>query len=121
MVCALSAAEMPVVTPFFASMDTVKAVLNGDVLFETMGDSRNWSHFWAVKVRQIKPRPYFAMKLIASGVTSSAAMVRSPSFSRSSSSTRITILPRFISSIAASIFAIGIVFWNLDPKGKCAK
>ena len=35
---------------------------------------------------QMRPRPCFAMKLIASGVTFSAASVRSPSFSRSSSS-----------------------------------
>src|SRR5262245_37354541 len=42
------------------------------------------------------------MKLIASGVTFSAAMQRSPSFSRSSSSTRITIFPARISASAAS-------------------
>ena len=40
-VCALSAAEMPVVTPLFASMETVKAVLKGDVLLETMGCNLN--------------------------------------------------------------------------------
>ena len=43
--------------------------------------------------RQIRPRPYRAMKLIASGVTFSAAIVRSPSFSRSSSSTTMIIWP----------------------------
>ena len=43
--------------------------------------------------RQIRPRPYLAMKLIASGVTFSAAIVRSPSFSRSSSSTTMIIRP----------------------------
>ena len=37
-----------------------------------------------------RPRPCFAMKLIFSGVTKSAANTRSPSFSRSSSSTRMT-------------------------------
>ena len=42
------------------------------------------------------------MKLMASGVTRSAAMVRSPSFSRSSSSTTMTILPSRICSSACS-------------------
>src|SRR5271170_2399236 len=40
------------------------------------------------------------MKLIASGVTNSAASVRSPSFSRSSSSTTTTIRPALISATA---------------------
>src|SRR3954454_8633851 len=40
------------------------------------------------------------MKLMASGVTCSAARVRSPSFSRSSSSTTTTIRPARISSTA---------------------
>src|SRR3972149_8664648 len=43
------------------------------------------------------------MKLTASDVTCSAAIIRSPSFSRSSSSTRITIFPARISSRASSI------------------
>ena len=43
------------------------------------------------------------MKLIASGVANWAAIVRSPSFSRSSSSQTTTIRPRRISSIASSI------------------
>src|SRR5690348_8090016 len=45
------------------------------------------------------------MKLIASGVTNSAARTRSPSFSRSSSSTTITKRPARISSRAASTAA----------------
>src|SRR5450759_4141884 len=48
------------------------------------------------------------MKLIASGVTNSAARIRSPSFSRSSSSTRTTILPSRMSAMASSIFERGI-------------
>src|SRR5262249_55218104 len=48
-------------------------------------------------------RAYFAMKLIASGVTASAASTISPSFSRSSSSTRITMRPAERSSMASSI------------------
>ena len=54
---------------------------------------------------QIRPRPCFAMKLMASGVIFSAAIVRSPSFSRSSSSTTMIILPSRIASIASSIGA----------------
>src|SRR5215212_9679839 len=40
---------------------------------------------------------------MASSVTSSAAIVRSPSFSRSSSSQTMTILPFLISSITSSM------------------
>src|SRR5688572_25957639 len=45
------------------------------------------------------------MKLIASGVTNWAAITRSPSFSRSSSSTTTTIFPAAMSSRASSIVA----------------
>src|SRR5437867_10235540 len=48
------------------------------------------------------------MKLIASGVTLSAAMVRSPSFSRSSSSSTMTIRPLLNAAIASSIRAKGV-------------
>src|SRR5207253_1424160 len=47
------------------------------------------------------------MKLMTSGVTFSAAMVRSPSFSRSSSSTTMIIRPSRRASTAASIGANG--------------
>jgi len=47
------------------------------------------------------------MKLIASGVANWAAIVRSPSFSRFSSSQTTTIRPRRISSIASSMLAKG--------------
>src|ERR1051325_6388060 len=43
------------------------------------------------------------MKLTACGVTFSAAMIRSPSFSRSASSTTITILPFCKSAITDSM------------------
>src|SRR4030042_590791 len=81
MVIARSAAEMPVVTPFSASIDIVKAVWNRDVFSETIIGRRSPFSFSSVNERQISPLPYFAMKLIASGVTFSAAIVRSPSFS----------------------------------------
>ena len=48
------------------------------------------------------------MKLIVSGVANCAASVRSPSFSRSSSSQTTTILPGRMSSIASSIVAKGV-------------
>src|SRR5208283_2227795 len=60
-----------------------------------------WSSRSSVSARQTSPRPYLAMKLMASGVTFSAASVRSPSFSRSSSSTTTIMRPARISSIAS--------------------
>ena len=48
------------------------------------------------------------MKLIASGVANWAAIVRSPSFSRSGASTTTTILPARMSSIASSMVANGL-------------
>ena len=58
-----------------------------------------------VSARQISPRPCVAIKLIASGVMHWAAIVRSPSFSRSSSSTTTSILPARKSSRASGIVA----------------
>src|SRR5260221_5533416 len=56
----------------------------------------------SVRLRQMSPRACLAMKLIASGVTNCAARTRSPSFSRSASSTRITMRPWRSSSSAFS-------------------
>src|SRR5438094_7813230 len=53
--------------------------------------------------RQIKPPARLIMKLTISGVTNSAAQIRSPSFSRSSSSATMTNLPARISRRAFSI------------------
>src|SRR5712692_6868166 len=50
------------------------------------------------------------MKLIASGVTFSAAIIRSPSFSRSASSTMMIILPWRTASTVSSIRANGEFF-----------
>lgn len=109
MVWERSWALMPVVTPLLASMDTVKAVSKGDLLSRTMGVRPRRSAWSGMRLRQMRPRPWVAMKLMASGVTISAAMVRSPSFSRSSSSTRMTILPLRISSMASSMLATGMM------------
>ena len=54
---------------------------------------------------QSSPRPCVIMKFTASGVTLSAAMTKSPSFSRSGASTTMTISPRAMASTACSIEA----------------
>src|SRR5262245_40485985 len=110
MVVARSKAEMPVVTPCRASTEMVKAVPKQDV-FSASGviiGMRSSSSRSPVIARQISPRPSRAMKLMACGVANSAAMARSPSFSRSSASTMITNLPARKSASASSIPASGI-------------
>ena len=103
-----SAAEMPVVTPVAASIETVKAVLCLVPLRAAIGGSCRYSQRSRVSVRQIRPRPCLAMKLMASGVTRSAARTRSPSFSRSSSSTRMIMRPAASSATSSGIGEIGI-------------
>ncbi len=107
MVRARSAAEMPVVTPSRASIDCVKAVWKRAEFCATIGPRLSSSQRRGVSARQIRPRPWVAMKLIASGVTNWAAMVRSPSFSRSSSSHTTTMRPARMSASASSIVANG--------------
>ena len=89
----LSLAEIPVVIPSLASIETVKGVSKDDSLFSTIIDNPNSLVRSSVNARHIKPRPYLAIKLIASGVAFSEAIIKSPSFSRSSSSTIIIIFP----------------------------
>lgn len=48
--------------------------------------------------RQTRPRAFLIMKLMASGVTNWAAISKSPSFSRSSASVMMTILPALMSA-----------------------
>ena len=91
MVCARSAAEMPVVTPSAASIATVKLVPWTVLLLAVIGVSSSCAACSAVIGMQTRPRPCLARKLIFSGVTKSAAKIRSPSFSRSSSSTSTTM------------------------------
>ena len=52
---------------------------------------------------QISPRASLAIKLMASPVQNWAAMIRSPSFSRSSSSVTSTIFPALMAAMASSI------------------
>src|ERR1039458_7644927 len=93
---------MPVVTPSLASMDSVNAVPKLEVFSADIWPRRRWSRRSSVMARQTRPRPYLAMKLMASGVIFSAAMVRAPSFSRSSSSMTTTMRPARMSSSAVS-------------------
>ena len=104
-VSARSRAEMPVVIPRRPSMLTVNAVCRGDRLSAAIIVRPSCATRSSVSDRQMSPRPSRAMKLIASGVTMSAAITRSPSFSRSSSSTRITMPPARIASIARATAA----------------
>ena len=107
MVCARSAAEIPVVTPSAASMDSQKAVPKREVFMGETSGRCSASQRSGASARQISPRPCTAMKLIASGVANSAASVRSPSFSRSSSSTTTSMRPARISSMASGTVAKG--------------
>src|SRR5258708_7122144 len=97
---ARSAAEMPVLTPLAASMETVNAVPIGERLSFTMSARLSWRQRSSVSVRQTRPRACVARKLMASGVTKSAASTRSPSFSRSSASASTIMRPRRSSSIS---------------------
>ncbi len=114
---ARSAAEMPVVMPSAASIDTVKLVPWTERLLAVIGGSRRRSACAAVIGMQISPRPCFARKLIFSGVTKSAANTRSPSFSRFSSSTRITIRPALRS---AMISVVGLKVMAAECGAKAA-
>lgn len=105
MVLARSEAEIPVVVPclVWASMETVKAVFSLSRLLFTMSLSSNFSSMVSVTGRQTNPRASLIMKLMASEVAKWAAMTKSPSFSRSSSSMTISILPFSMSLMASSI------------------
>ncbi len=103
-----SAAEMPVVVPARASTDTVNAVRWLSVLSATMSGRRSSSSRAPSTGMQITPLVWRIMNAIASGVIDSAAMMRSPSFSRSASSTTITSSPRLTAAMAFSISVKGI-------------
>src|SRR3954449_3507094 len=108
-VCARSAALIPVVTPSRASMVTVNGVWWAVSFFSDMSSRPSSSQRSGESARQIHPRAWVAMKLMSSAETNSAAMTRSPSFSRSSSSTTTTIRPAAISSSASSTVANWVV------------
>ena len=88
-----SEAEIPVEVPSTRSTDTVKAVRIDSVLSTTMSGRSSASARSLDIGAQITPLVWRIMKAIFSGVMASAAMIRSPSFSRSSSSTTIRNSP----------------------------
>ena len=94
-------AEMPVVSPCFTSTETVKAVPSGASLAATIGCRCSRRASSSGRGAQTMPQQLRMMKAIFSGVQREAATIRSPSFSRSSSSVTITISPRAIASIAS--------------------
>ena len=114
-VCARSCAEMPVVTPSAASMDNVKLVRCSRCVSLTMSGRRSWRQRSAVSVRQMRPRPKRAMKLMSSARTFCAAMMRSPSFSRSSSSMITTMRPAAMSARISSMLLSGFMCVPLKP------
>ena len=67
---ARSAALIPVEIPSLASMETVKAVSLRLRLVRVIGSRPSWSDRSLVSARQMRPRPWRAMKLTASGVPS---------------------------------------------------
>ena len=98
---ARSAAEMPVVTPSAASTVKVYAVRKGSALSATISGSSRASARSALIGAHSSPLECLTAKATWAGVAVAAARIRSPSFSRSSSSTTTPGRPAAISSIAA--------------------
>src|SRR6185295_10517867 len=103
MVYARSAAEMPVATPSRASTATAYAVPRRSWLVWYIGGSSSRSACSSVIGTQTYPDVCRTMNAISSAVACSAAKIRSPSFSRSSSSTTITGRPAAMSATARSM------------------
>ena len=101
-----------------ASIDTVKLVSCCERLSRTISGRSSWRARSTVIGMQIRPQACEAKKVMCSGVTASAAMMRSPSFSRSSSSMRMTIRPCRMSSMMSRTSAIGTVrgsaWWRVE-------
>src|SRR5688572_1367150 len=115
MVKARSAAEMPVAMPSAASIETVKLVPWRERFCSTIGLRPRRAACSSVSGMQIRPRPCLARKLTFSGVTNSAAKMRSPSFSRSSSSTRMTISPARIAATTSVTGLMAAVSRRIQP------
>ena len=96
-----SSAEIPVVVVLW-SIDTVNAVSWLSVLSITICGNCSFRQISALIGIQIKPFACVAMKLTFSVVAKLAAQIRSPSFSRSSSSVTRIKCPCFSSSRAFS-------------------
>ena len=101
-------AEIPVAVPSIRSTETVNAVRIDSVLWTTIsGRSRSSARSSDIGA-QITPLVWRIMNVIFSDVMASAATMRSPSFSRSSSSTTTRNSPRANALMASSIWANGI-------------
>ena len=85
-----------------------KGVSWEDVFRLTIISRCNSSHRSSVSEAQINPRPWVAIKLMTSGVTFSAAVIKSPSFSRLASSTTMTTLPALISAMASAMDPVSL-------------
>ena len=88
----LSFAEMPVVVETW-SMEMVNAVSWLSVLVRTIWGICRRRTYSSDMGMQIRPLPWVAIKLMFSVVANSAAQMKSPSFSRSGSSTTRMIFP----------------------------
>ena len=104
-VLALSFAEIPVVIPFFASIDIVNAVLFLDWLIGDINERFNFLAWTLSRAKQIKPLPYLAIKFIFFELVSDVDITKSPSFSLFSSSTNMNIPPFLAMLIIVSIDA----------------
>ena len=72
-------------------------------------------HLDSVKVKQISPRPFDAIKFISAALTNCDAITRSPSFSLFSSSIMMTISPFFMDDSISSVELIIFItkFFNI--------
>ena len=86
--------------------ETVKAVLLLEKLCEDIKGKLSLSVCFWHNVKHMRPLPYLAIKLIDLEFTLDAGIIKSPSFSLCSSSTKINIFPRFAS------FNILLIFEN---------
>ncbi len=105
MAAARSKALEPVCWGTLRSTETPKAVWWGAVLSATIIGIESCSNRSRVRPTQSWIPASRAMKLTCSGVTVWAAVMKSPSFSRSSSSTTMIILPAAMSARASSMLA----------------
>lgn len=115
MVVARSFADIPVVVPVAESTDTVNAV---DMLSElpsedTINGSSSFSAVSEVIETQMIPDVWLMKNAIDCCVATSAAIIRSPSFSRDSSSSTTTGCPFFMASNASGML--------LNPAAGCAR
>ena len=105
-VIARSCADSPLVVPLVASIETVKRVPCRAVFNAVIGASCSCSALSGVIAAHNTPLACRSMRVTVFDVIRAAAATRSPSFSRSTSSTSNTIFPLAIASVASSTVAI---------------